>query len=73
MLNLETFTAEIDARKGRFISTMETETISSRNVVDLMLDEAFNTGICGPAKSVEDDLGRPNVDNLDEFVYGWDC
>lgn len=52
---------------------METETISSRNVVDLMLDEAFNTGICGPAKSVEDDLGRPNVDNLDEFVYGWDC
>ena len=52
---------------------METETISSRNVVDLMLDEAFGTGICGPPKSVEEDLGRTDAGNLDKFVYGWDC
>jgi hypothetical protein len=27
---------------------METETISARNVVDLLLDEKFGSGICGP-------------------------
>ena len=64
---------EIDAWGSRFISTMETETISSRNVVDLMLDEAFGTGICGPPKSVEENLGRTDSGNLDKFVYGWDC
>ncbi len=52
----------IDARE-RFISTMETQTISSRNVVDLLLTEKFNTTIC-PANQA-----TPKKD----FVYGWDC
>ncbi|KAI5123737.1 hypothetical protein M0805_000330 [Coniferiporia weirii] len=30
-----------------FISTMETETISSRNIIDLLFRERFGTGICG--------------------------
>ena len=51
---------------------METETISSRNIVDLMLNEVFGTGICGPAKPVEEDSGR-SKGNPEEFVYGWDC
>ncbi|TFK76732.1 hypothetical protein BDN72DRAFT_890547 [Pluteus cervinus] len=45
-----------------FISTMETETISSRNVVDLLLNEEFDSGICSsnvqrpsyPSAEVED-------------------
>ena len=47
-----------------FISTMETETVSSRNVVDLLLKNKYNTTICGTSKSetVKDD-----------YVYGWDC
>lgn len=65
--------AEINVVLASFISTMETETISSRNVVDLMLDEAFGTGICGPAKSAEEDLGRLNTGEPEGFVYGWDC
>lgn len=28
---------------------METETVSSRNIVDLLLNEEFNTNICGAA------------------------
>ena len=45
---------------------METETISARNAVELLLQEEFNAAIC-PAKS-EDDEEPPA-----EFVYGWDC
>ncbi|KAI0777409.1 FAD/NAD(P)-binding domain-containing protein [Trametes elegans] len=48
------------------ISTMETETIASRNVVDLLLQEQFQAGICKPA---EDGDAPKN----DSFVYGWDC
>ncbi|KAF8898344.1 Prenylcysteine lyase-domain-containing protein [Infundibulicybe gibba] len=48
-----------------FISTMETETISSRNVVDLMLKEQFNSSICG-----SESTGPPPSTG---FVFGWDC
>jgi prenylcysteine oxidase/farnesylcysteine lyase len=49
-----------------FISTMETETIASRNVVNLLLTEAFGTGIC-PSNS-------GNVTEVPaDFVLGWDC
>lgn len=53
---------------------METETIASRNAVDLLLNEAFETGICG--------LGTPEkkkyvpqqaTSTHDDFVLGWDC
>ncbi|EKM53071.1 uncharacterized protein PHACADRAFT_259228 [Phanerochaete carnosa HHB-10118-sp] len=49
-----------------FISTMETETIAARNVVELLMQEEFDASIC---KS--DDTG-PKNDNT-TFVYGWDC
>ncbi|KAI8973130.1 Prenylcysteine lyase-domain-containing protein [Trametes punicea] len=55
------------------ISTMETETIASRNVVDLLLKEQFNAGLCKlsytPGAQV---AGAANSTNED-FVYGWDC
>ncbi|KAI0655027.1 Prenylcysteine lyase-domain-containing protein [Cubamyces menziesii] len=46
------------------ISTMETETIASRNIVDIMLREHFRSGICRTHT-----LGA----SLENFVYGWDC
>ncbi|KAG8960131.1 hypothetical protein FRC03_007029 [Tulasnella sp. 419] len=50
-------------------STMETETISGRNAVDLLLKEAYNVGLC---------YGNNNVPEWSESetetkVYGWDC
>jgi prenylcysteine oxidase/farnesylcysteine lyase len=48
-----------------FISTMETETLASRNVVDLMLNAQYGTSICGP------NGGSGNT--TASFVYGWDC
>ncbi|KAF7986244.1 hypothetical protein HWV62_38711 [Athelia sp. TMB] len=53
-----------------FISTMETETIASRNVVDLLLTETFGTGICGAASPVE---GEQQAQESPDFVLGWDC
>ncbi|KAI9512321.1 FAD/NAD(P)-binding domain-containing protein [Russula earlei] len=47
-----------------FISCMETETLASRNVVDLLLREKFNASVC----AVEGERRRPGG-----FVYGWDC
>jgi len=68
-----------------FISTMETETIASRNVVDLLFQDRFGTGICGKqslsVKSEEDQAvfsdefkrqGKVNSP-ADNFVLGWDC
>ncbi|KAG7099795.1 hypothetical protein E1B28_001607 [Marasmius oreades] len=55
-----------------FISTMETETIASRNVVDLLLNEEFKSSICGPRISGSETRGEKTVDDED-FVYGWDC
>jgi len=52
------------------ISTMETETIAARNVVELMLVDQFDTpGLCPLSPEGQDDA--PSVG--DGFVYGWDC
>ena len=61
---------------------METETISSRNIVDLLFQEEFNSSICGTTSiSPEDsDLASQDVlksegavNNNKSFVLGWDC
>lgn len=48
---------------------METETISSRNVVDNLLQEAFGHGIC-PQGTSPDGWGTKIEDKK---IYGWDC
>ncbi|KAJ6604259.1 Prenylcysteine lyase-domain-containing protein [Mycena vulgaris] len=48
-----------------FISTMETETLASRNIVDMLLKEIFESGICGPH--------APSNETTADYVYGWDC
>ncbi|KAF9270773.1 hypothetical protein L218DRAFT_889560 [Marasmius fiardii PR-910] len=55
-----------------FFSTMETETIASRNVVDLLLNEEFKSSICGPRISASEDQNKKAV-NDEDFVFGWDC
>lgn len=55
-------------RSTSFISTMETETIASRNVVDLLLHDEYNAGIC-PAAAADKDAGAHG----ENFVLGWDC
>lgn len=53
---------------------METETIASRNVVDLLLTESFGTGLCGPAASpVEGEEQAETKAESPDFVVGWDC
>lgn len=52
----------------RFISTMETETISGRNIAELLMQEEFNASICKPSNTTE-----PGEPPLEDFVYGWDC
>lgn len=55
---------------------METETIASRNVVDLLLHEEFGSGICGSLISGSETSVRENTTHVadsDEFVLGWDC
>ncbi|OAX43623.1 FAD/NAD(P)-binding domain-containing protein [Rhizopogon vinicolor AM-OR11-026] len=54
-----------------FISTMETETIASRNVVDLLLHEEFGMGICGALLSGTENTTLTAAS--DDFVLGWDC
>ncbi|KAJ7071486.1 Prenylcysteine lyase-domain-containing protein [Mycena amicta] len=50
-----------------FISTMETQTISSRNIVDMILEEHFDgASICGKRQ------GNTTKD-ADDYIYGWDC
>ncbi|KII86384.1 hypothetical protein PLICRDRAFT_164925 [Plicaturopsis crispa FD-325 SS-3] len=56
-----------------FISTMETETISSRNIVDLLLHEHFGLGICGPRVSISEELSGVQQAEDENFVLGWDC
>lgn len=53
----------------RFISTMETETISARNVVELLLQEEFNASIC--KRNATESAG--DEEKKEDFVYGWDC
>lgn len=59
---------------------METETIASRNVVELLLNEEFNCGLCNPKIAASQERfisvaeyylssGSPE----DNFVLGWDC
>ena len=58
------------------MSTMETETIASRNVVDLLLDEEFGSSICGSLISDSETSVHENVTRVSEsgdFVLGWDC
>lgn len=55
---------------------METETIASRNVVDLLLHEEFGSGICGSLISGSDVGVLENATRVLEnsnFVLGWDC
>ena len=55
---------------------METETIASRNVVDLLLHEEFGSGICGSLIADSETGLRENttrVSDNDGFVLGWDC
>lgn len=54
-----------------FISTMETETIASRNVVDLLLHEEFGSGICGALLSGTENATQTTTPV--DFVLGWDC
>ncbi|KAH0838635.1 FAD/NAD(P)-binding domain-containing protein [Lanmaoa asiatica] len=55
-----------------FISTMETETIASRNTVDLLLHEEFGSGICGSLISGVR-KNTTHVTESNDFVLGWDC
>ncbi|KAI6045180.1 FAD/NAD(P)-binding domain-containing protein [Pisolithus marmoratus] len=58
-----------------FISTMETETVASRNVVDLLLHAEFGSGLCGSQLSgTETGEGdTPRDGGSEDFVLGWDC
>lgn len=53
------------------ISTMETQTIASRNVVDLLLNEEFGSSICGSRIASSSLDGKQT--HGENFVYGWDC
>lgn len=58
---------------------METETVSARNIVDLMLNDEFNATICGRRIAATEEEGqevseKPLTETTSpEFVYGWDC
>lgn len=64
---------------------METETVASRNIVDLLLQDKFDSGICGArvAKRERETpitwvdaavwMWQKATAKADEFVYGWDC
>jgi prenylcysteine oxidase/farnesylcysteine lyase len=55
---------------------METETVSSRNIVELLLNEEFDSSICG--QHVEPEALDPSkillpVEDDKDFVLGFDC
>jgi prenylcysteine oxidase / farnesylcysteine lyase len=52
---------------------METETVASRNVVDLMLNEEFAASICGPRITGPSPMKVEKADGDKGFVFGWDC
>lgn len=59
---------------------METETVSSRNVVDLMLNDEFGASICGRsiAATEHEEQSAEKVlsvsqDAAEDYAYGWDC
>lgn len=51
---------------------METETIAARNVVDWLLSEEYNAGICG-AGTFNKNPTDASTGVGEDFVYGWDC
>ncbi|KAI0699779.1 FAD/NAD(P)-binding domain-containing protein [Cerioporus squamosus] len=53
------------------ISTMETETLAARNVVDLLMQEQFDAGLCRSHLVEDGESAQERAD--DDFVYGWDC
>lgn len=46
---------------------METETLSARNVVELLLQEEYNASICKKSES------ETTEEKGEDFIYGWDC
>jgi prenylcysteine oxidase/farnesylcysteine lyase len=54
-----------------FISTMDTATLSSRNIVNLMFKEEFKSGVCGPDKTAGS--GGWGGTGADGQIWGWDC
>ncbi|TCD60722.1 hypothetical protein EIP91_009628 [Steccherinum ochraceum] len=52
------------------ISTMETETIASRNVISLLLNDLYNSAICKLDLEDEETIQKAADPN---YVYGWDC
>ena len=55
---------------------METETIASRNIVDLLLYEEFGLGTCGSLISgsgADVDENATHIPERSGFVLGWDC
>ena len=60
------------------ISTMETETVAARNVVELLMKEQFDAGLCKTDTTplTDDETGEQTGEpspQKKEFVYGWDC
>jgi len=47
---------------------MDTETLASRNIVDLLMREKFNSSICPLDEEKREEASVPAG-----FVYGWDC
>ena len=45
---------------------------ASRNVVELLMREQFDAGLCPPHKSSADEPTAETTKS-DGFVYGWDC
>ena len=52
---------------------METETVASRNAIDLLLNEEFQTSVCGPRISGSEKEKNLTLENEQDFIYGWDC
>ena len=57
----------------RFVSTMETETISARNVVDNLFEAQYGAGLCGPKKEMESEGGGWGGVGADGKIWGWEC
>jgi len=55
------------------ISTMETETISARNAVDLLLQEEFHAAVCPSKVDSVDEADEVSQKDDPNFVLGWDC
>jgi hypothetical protein len=52
---------------------METETIASRNVVELLLGDVFDLpGLCPATEECETEPCAEKS-TVPTFIYGWDC